>query len=104
MKGRRILASAVTHDGLTDYNAVVTFTPGELPSVRPFSGEIHSTEHVNAIVHFGDIRPALQTVTPSPALSLPELARRIAPLSGPVTDLAWLIEITPAGLSVTPLT
>lgn len=103
MKYRRLLASVVTHDGVTAYNAVVTFSPGELPSIEPLTGEPHSTAHVNGLVHFGDIRGALQTAGHSPLLTLTELAGRLAPLSEAVSAPAWLLEITPQGVTATPL-
>lgn len=103
MKGRRLLASAVTHDGVIAYNAVVTFTPGELPSVEPLTAELHTTPHVNGVVHFGDIKAALQTAGHSPLLTLTELAGRLAPRSEAVSAPAWLLELTPQGVTATPL-
>ncbi|MCM1336462.1 MAG: hypothetical protein NC187_05430 [Candidatus Amulumruptor caecigallinarius] len=103
MTTRRLLASAVTHDGHADYNAIVTFTPGELPTVNPFAGELHSTEHVNGVVHFGDLSRALQTARALPALSIAEVAMRLAPLAGTLTERAWLLLPTPSGLTATPL-
>lgn len=103
MIARRLLASAVTHDGHADYNAIVTFVPGELPTVSPFAGELHSTEHINGVVHFGELSRAMQTAGAHPALSIAEVALRLAPLAGTLTERAWLMQLTPSGLSATPL-
>ena len=101
--GRRILASAVTHDGKVVFNAVVTIVPGAPASVTPIDGETHSTMHVNGIVHFGSIPPGIETSCIAKVLTLAELAATLAPQSGALTATASLLELTPRGLRITPL-